>query len=66
MGTPTPKGAGMEARLPRKARVSQEWPWVFQWGGVSVGALPRDSRGGEASDGVSLCDSKEQPKRVLE
>ena len=28
MGTPTPKGAGVEAVLPRMARVSQEWPWV--------------------------------------
>ena len=28
MKTPTPNGAGVEAELPRKARVSQEWPWV--------------------------------------
>ena len=28
MGTPTPKGAGVEAGLPRIARVSQKWPWV--------------------------------------
>ena len=28
MGTPTSKGAGIEAGLPRMARVSQEWPWV--------------------------------------
>ena len=36
MGTPTPKGAGVEARLPRKARVSR-------WGGASVEASPRVS-----------------------
>ena len=30
MGTPTPKGAGVEAVLPRMARVSQEWPWMSQ------------------------------------
>ena len=29
MGTPTPKGADVEAELLRKARGSQEWPWVF-------------------------------------
>ena len=34
MGTPTPKGAGVEAGLPRKARVSQEWPWPM---GIPVG-----------------------------
>ena len=28
MGTPTPRGAGVEAGLPRKAKVSQEWLWV--------------------------------------
>ena len=28
MGTSTPKGAGVEAVLPRMARMSQEWPWV--------------------------------------
>ena len=30
MGTPTSKGAGVEAVLPRMARVSQERPWVSQ------------------------------------
>ena len=28
MGTPTPKGAGVEAVLPKMIRVFQEWPWV--------------------------------------
>ena len=28
MGTPIPKGANVKVGLPRKARVSQEWPWV--------------------------------------
>ena len=28
MGTPTPKEVGVEAGFPRKARVSQEWPWA--------------------------------------
>ena len=28
MGTSTPKGASMEAGLPRKAKVFQEWPWM--------------------------------------
>ena len=28
MGTPTSKGASVEAGLPRMARVSQEWLWV--------------------------------------
>ena len=44
MGTSTPKGAGVEARIPRKARLSQEWPWMIwewpwmsRWSGVSVG-----------------------------
>ena len=57
MGTPTPKGAGVEAVLPRMARVSQEWPWVSRetpwvfwewpwvswWGGASVEASSRVS-----------------------
>ena len=41
MGTPTPKGAGVEAVLPRMARVSQEWPWVsreWPW-------MPKSSHG---------------------
>ena len=65
MGTPTPKGAGVEAVLPRMARVSQERPWVSRWGGSSVGASPRVSRGGEASDGVSSCESREQTRGVV-
>ena len=50
MGTSTPKGDGVEAGLPRKARVSQEWPRV--------------SRGGEASDGASPCESRGQARGV--
>ena len=71
MGTPTPKGAGVEAVLPRMATKSQEWlwvswetPWVFRWGGASVGASPRVSRGGEASDGASPCESRGQTRGV--
>ena len=64
MGTPTPKEAGVEAVLPRMARVSQEWRWVSQWGGASVGASPRVSRGGEASDGASPCESRGQTRGV--
>ena len=47
-----------------KARVSQEWPWVSQWGGASVGASPRVSRGGEASDGASPYESTGQVRGV--
>ena len=54
----------MEAGLPRKARVSQEWPWMSRWGGARVGASPRVSRGGEASDGASPCESREQPRGI--
>ena len=64
MGTPTPKGAGVEAGLPRKAKVSREWSWVSRWGGASARALPRVSLGGEASDGASPYESKRQPRRV--
>ena len=78
MGTPTPKGAGVEVVLPRMARVSQErpwvfrewpwmtqeWPWVSRWGGASVGASPRVSRGGEASDGDSPRESRGQTRGV--
>ena len=64
MGTSTSKGAGVGAGLPRKARVSREWPWMTQWGGASDGALPRVSRGGEASDGASPCESSRQPRGV--
>ena len=28
MGTPTSTGAGVKVGLPKKARMSQEWPWV--------------------------------------
>ena len=78
MGTPTPKGAGVEAGLARKARVSQEWPrvsqetpwvsqewpWVSRWGGASVGASPIVSRGGEASDEALPCESNVQTRGV--
>ena len=71
MGTTTPKGASVEAVLPRMARVCQEWPWMTRewpwmsrWGGASVGASPRVSRGGEASDGASPCESRRQPREV--
>ena len=64
MGTPTPKGASVEAVLPRMARVSQERPWVSRWGGASVGASPRVSRGGEASDGALPCESRGQTRGV--
>ena len=64
METPTSKGAGVKAGLSRMARVSQEWPWVSRWGGVSVEASPRVSRGGEASDGASPCESWDQSRGV--
>ena len=38
---------------------------MSRWGGASVGASPRVSRGREASDGASPCESKRQPKGVL-
>ena len=79
MRTPTSKGANVKARLPKMARVfqewplvSREWPWmtrewprVSQWGGASVEASPKVSRGGEASDGASPCESRGQAKEVL-
>ena len=72
MGIPTPKGVGVEAVLPKMARLSQEWPWmtrewpwVSRWGGASVGALSRVFRGGEDSDGASLCESRGQARGVL-
>ena len=37
---------------------------MSRWGGASVGASPRVSRDGKASDGVSSCESKEQLRRV--
>ena len=85
MGTPTPKGAGVEAMLPRMARMSQEWPlepretpwvsqewprmtrewpWVSWWSGASIGASSRVSRGGEASNRASPCESRGQAKEV--
>ena len=64
MGTPTSKGAGVEAGLPKKARVSQEWPWVSWWGEASVGASLRGSQGKEASDRASPCESRGQPRKV--
>ena len=54
----------MEAGLPRKARMSQEWPWVSWWGRASVGASSRVSRGDEASDEASPCESKGQARGV--
>ena len=65
MGTPTPKGAGIEAVLPKTARVSQEWPWMSRWDGASVGASPRVSRGGEARVGASPYESRRQARGVL-
>ena len=71
IGTPTAKGASVEAGLPRKARVSQkwpwmsrEWPWMSRWDGTSVEASPKVSRGGEASDGASPCESRGQARVV--
>ena len=64
MGIPTPKRAGVEAVLPRMARVSQERPWVSRWGGASVGASLRVSQGGEASDRASQCESRGQARGV--
>ena len=78
MGTHILNGADVEAKLPRKTRVSQEWPWMSRewpwvtrewpwvswWGGISVGASPRLSWGGEASDRASPCESRGHPKGV--
>ena len=82
---PTLKLVGVEAVLPRMARVSREtpwvsrewpwmtrewpwmtreWPWVSRWGGASVGASSRVSWGGEANDGASPCESREQTRGV--
>ena len=55
----------VETWLPRKARLSQEWPWMSWWGRASVGASPRVSRGGEVSDGASPCESRAQSREVL-
>ena len=63
---------------PKKARVSQEWPWVSRewpwmtrkwpwvsrWGRASIEASGRVSRGGEASDGASPCESRGQARGV--
>ena len=64
MGTPTSKGAGVEAVLPRMARVSREWPWMSQWGGASVEVSLKVSRGGEASDEASSCESRGQIRKI--
>ena len=64
MRTSTSKGAGVEAELPKKARVSQEWSWVFWWDGASVGASLKVLWGGEASDGALPCESRGQVKGV--
>ena len=60
MGTPTPRGGGVEAVLPRMARVSQErpWvsretPWVFREWPWMTQEWPWVSRWGEASVGAS-------------
>ena len=50
MGTPIPKGAGVKVKLPRKAKVSQDWPWVFCYGRATIEASPRVFQKGEASD----------------
>ena len=56
----------MKAGLPKKAKVSQEWPWMSWWDGANVGASPRVSRGGKASNGISPCESREhRARRVL-
>ena len=44
--------------------MTQEWPWVSRWGGASVGASPRVSRGGETSDEASPCESRRQTRGV--
>ena len=78
MGTPTPMGAGVEARLPRKAMgvledtmgilgVAMDDPEVAMGvsvDGASVEALPRVSRGGEASNGASPCESRGKARGV--
>ena len=37
---------------------------MSRWGGASVEASPRVSRGGEASDGASPCESRGQTRGV--
>ena len=78
MGFPTPKETGVNIGLPKKARVSKEWPWVSRetpwmsrkwpwvsrWYKASVVASPRVSHGGEASDGASPYESKRQSRGV--
>ena len=44
--------------------MTQEWPWLSQWDGASVGASPRVSWGGEASDEASPCESRGQTRGV--
>ena len=56
MGTPTSKEANVKAGLSRMARVSR-------WGGASVEASPKVSRGDEASDGASLYESRKKARR---
>ena len=49
--------------------MTREWPWVFWWGGASVEASPKVSRGGKASDGASPCKSRGASKgssRIVE
>ena len=54
----------MEAGLSRKAKVSQEWPWVSRWGGANIWIAPRVSQGGEASDGALPCKLRGKPRGV--
>ena len=65
MGTSTPKGAGVEAGFQEWPWVTREWLWMSRWGGASVGAFLRVSRGGETNDGASPCESRGQPRGVL-
>ena len=44
MKIPTPKGAGMEVGLLKKAKVSQERLWMSRWDGASNGASPCEPR----------------------
>ena len=37
---------------------------MSRWGGARIGASPRVSQGGEASDGASPCESRGQARGV--
>ena len=45
--------------------MTKEWPWVSRWSGASVGASPRVSWDGEASDGALPCESRKKARGVL-